>query len=384
MTHEPTQTKRKYSVSVVVCAGGKGTRAGFSQNKLLQTLGGISVLERTLAALSLPEIGEIIVAAAKDDFCAMQPICSKYGARLVEGGATRFHSVENALRSVGGEIVLVHDGARPFVTADVVRDCIASVETYGSGVCAVPSTDTLATADENGVVLNFPPRGSTYRIQTPQGFFSSDLKNAYARASADGKTYFTDDSSVYCAYVKQARLCRGDQSNVKLTYATDFSERFARVGFGVDTHAFGRDCNYIVLGGVKVPSHSGLIAHSDGDVLAHAVMDALLSASGLRDIGYYFPDTDEKWHGANSMQMLQEVVRLTQNEGFRAANVSVSVQAEKPRLSKYVDEIRRSLAATLNLPVSAVAVAAGTNEKLGYVGEGKGITVYASVLLREI
>lgn len=382
MTHENNLTKR--NVSVVVCAGGKGTRAGFSQNKLLQTLGGISVLERTLAALSLPEINEIVVAAAKDDFDAIRPLCAKYGARLVEGGKTRFHSVENALQSVNGEIVLVHDGARPFVTSDVISRCIESVEEHGSGICAVPSTDTLARADENGDILDYPPRGTTYRIQTPQGFFSSDLKNAYARARADGKVDFTDDSSVYSAYVKKARLCLGDPSNVKLTYASDFSKSFARVGFGVDTHAFGRDRNYIVLGGVKVPSHSGLIAHSDGDVLAHAVMDALLSASGLRDIGYYFPDTDEKWHDANSMQMLQEVVRLTQNEGFRAANVSVSVQAEKPRLAKYIDEIRRSIAAALSLPVCAVGVAAGTNEKLGYVGEGKGITVYASVLLKEI
>ena len=153
------------------------------------------------------------------------------------------------------------------------------------------------------------------------------------------------------------------------------------MGFGVDTHAFGKEQDFITLCGVQVPSESGLIAHSDGDVAVHALMDALLSAAGKKDIGHYFPDTDEKWRGANSMAMLAEVLRILQADGLAPASVSVAIQAEKPRLAKYISAMQHSLSNALSLPSDKIGISAGTNEKLGYVGEGKGITVYAYVLL---
>ena len=156
------------------------------------------------------------------------------------------------------------------------------------------------------------------------------------------------------------------------------------MGIGVDTHAFGRAQNYIVLGGVRVPSESGLVAHSDGDVLCHAVMDALLSAAGLKDIGHYFPDTNDEWKNADSMKMLAQVTALIREQGFRPANLSAAIQAEKPRLAGYIEAIKKSLAEALNLPETAVGISAGTNEKLGYIGEGKGITANAAVLLEKI
>ena len=368
-------------ISAVICAGGKGTRAGFSKNKLLKNVLGIPVLERTLAAFSLPEISEIVVAAAQDDLNAIVPLCEKYGAKIAEGGETRFFSVYNALKAASGDIVLIHDGARPFVSAETVRECIRSVRKFSSGICAAPSTDTLACADTEGNVLSYPVRADTFRIQTPQGFYLHEIRSAYDKAAAEGKTNFTDDSSVFAAYVRAPKLCQGDEKNVKLTYAEDFRKAFSRVGIGVDTHAFGKNQNYILLGGVKIPAKSGLIAHSDGDVLAHAVSDALLSAAGLNDIGHYFPDTSEKWKDADSMQMLSSVLSMVKERGFAPANVSVAVQAETPRLAPYIGEIKQSLAAALSIPVTAVGVSAGTNEKLGYVGEGKGITVNAAVLL---
>ena len=136
-----------------------------------------------------------------------------------------------------------------------------------------------------------------------------------------------------------------------------------------------------MLAGVKIPSASGLIAHSDGDVLVHAVMDALLSAAGLKDIGHYFPDTDEQWKGASSMAMLSQVMELIQNQGFAVGNISVAIQAEKPRLAKHIDAMKNALARALDISVDCVGISAGTNEGLGYVGEGKGITVNAYVLL---
>ena len=149
----------------------------------------------------------------------------------------------------------------------------------------------------------------------------------------------------------------------------------------MDTHAFGKAQDFVVLCGVKIPSDSGFIAHSDGDVAVHAVMDALLSALGRRDIGYYFPDTDQQYKGADSTRLLSEVVRMMKEDGYKVKNLSVAIQAEKPRLSKYIDAMRERLALLLEIPLQNVGITAGTNEKLGYVGEGKGVTVYASVLL---
>jgi 2-C-methyl-D-erythritol 2,4-cyclodiphosphate synthase len=262
-----------------------------------------------------------------------------------------------------------------------VLSCIESVKTHGSGVCAIPATDTIAIANEDGEVESFPARPSCYQIQTPQGFLVKDLRPAYEQAITS-KENFTDDSSVYAKFVKAPHLCVGARDNKKLTHPEDFNLNASRVGFGVDTHAFGKEQDYIVLCGEKIPSKSGLIAHSDGDVAVHAVMDALLSSAGLRDIGYYFPDTDERFKGASSMALLAEVVHLLQAEGLQAENLSVAIQAETPRLSPYIEKMKNNLATALALSPAQIGITAGTNEKLGYIGEGKGITVYAYALVK--
>ena len=157
-----------------------------------------------------------------------------------------------------------------------------------------------------------------------------------------------------------------------------------RVGFGVDTHAFGAERDDVTLAGVKIPHESGLVAHSDGDVVCHALMDALLSAAGLDDIGHHFPDTDEQFRGADSMELLRKVVLMLSRAGYCTKNASISVLAEKPRLAPYIAQMKENLAGALGVPQNAVGIAAGTNERLGYVGEGKGITVYATVLLMPV
>lgn len=368
-------------VSVIICAAGKGERAGFAKNKILVPYLGISPLERCLAAFCLPEIKEILVAINEADKPAVEEITRKYArAHITIGGATRTQTVYNALLAASEEIVLVHDAARPFVSGEIIQNCIQSVQNYGSGVTAIPAVDTLAFADDNGKTYSYPNRAQTHYVQTPQGFLTRELKAAYQQAFASGDALFTDDSSLYSKYVRPAQLCQGSHENKKLTFPSDFYAP-ARVGFGVDTHAFGKAQDFILLGGVKIPSQSGLQAHSDGDVLVHALMDALLSAAGLLDIGHYFPDTDPAYAGANSMELMKKVIELVASQGFKAQNASVAVQAETPRLAPYIDKIRLSLASALDIPHSAVGVTAGTNEKLGYVGEGKGITVYASVLL---
>ena len=374
----------KYSVCAIICAAGKGFRAGFEKNKLLVPIGGDRVLKKTLSAFHFPLIEEIVVTASQEDMTEITEICSAFpNTKVVLGGETRSRSVYNALQQTKADIVLIHDGARPFVTREIIEGCIQSVKSHGSGICAVPSLDTVAMA-KNGVITQVPSRDCMWQIQTPQGFFRENITFAYERAFENENEVYTDDSSVFKKYCGYPRLCAGARDNIKLTYAQDFRQNTARCGFGVDTHAFGKPQNYILLGGVKIPSESGLIAHSDGDVLIHALMDALLSAAGLRDIGFYFPDSNPDFKNADSTALLQTVLHLITERGFAVANVSIAIQAEKPRLAKYIDEMKNTLSALLKIDPTAVGVTAGTNEGLGYVGEGKGITVHAYALLREL
>ncbi|MBE7085410.1 MAG: 2-C-methyl-D-erythritol 4-phosphate cytidylyltransferase [Clostridiales bacterium] len=373
----------KYSVGVIICGAGKGTRAGFEKNKLLVPFQGSTALEKSINAFDFDGVEEIVVTSSQNDFAEISSLCEKYPrTRVVLGGETRSQSVYNALQTVSTDIVLIHDGARPFITRTAIDNCIHSVYSYGSGICAVDCTDTIAVADK-GKIVDVPDRNNLYQIQTPQGFFKENILFAYQQAFEQGEATYTDDSSVFASFCGKPVLCEGDKANIKLTHANDFSKNAVRCGFGVDTHAFGKEQTYITLGGVKIPSDSGLIAHSDGDVLIHALMDALLSAVGLKDIGYYFPDTDEKWKDADSMEMLATVVSMLHEKGYRVQNVSIAVQAEKPRLAKYIDEMKNRLSSALKVDPTAVGITAGTNEGLGYVGEGKGITVYAYALLKE-
>ncbi len=370
----------RLTVTAIICAGGKGDRAGFAENKLLVPFMGATALAKTIGAFDFPLIDEIVVAASERDFEEISALANAFPrATAVLGGETRFHSVHAALQTVKTDLVLIHDGARPFVTRDIIEGCIESVKTQGSGICAVPASDTVARV-EAGKVTDVPDRGKMMLVQTPQGFFTENIRSAYEQAIATGNTQFTDDSSVFRAFCGAPHICKGGRENVKLTYAEDFRAP-ARVGFGVDTHAFGKAQDYIMLAGVKIPSASGLIAHSDGDALVHALMDAMLSAAGLKDIGHYFPDTDEKWRNASSMSMLERVHGMLAAQNLRVKNISVAIQAERPKLAGYIDEMKNALAHVLELDPTHVGISAGTNEGLGYVGEGKGITVTATVLL---
>lgn len=371
------------SVCAIICAAGQGNRAGFTENKLLVPFEGKTVLEKTLAVFDCSLIDEIIVTASEFDLAKIREIAKNTPrTSVVLGGKTRFHSVHAALQAVKSDIVLIHDGARPFVTNTLIRSCIESVKRYGSGICVFPCSDTIAKVREEQII-EVPDRAELFQIQTPQGFWTKEIVNAYATAVHADQTNFTDDSSVYRAFCTSPHTCLGDRSNCKLTYAEDFL-RPARVGFGVDIHAFGKEQTYILLGGVRIPSKSGLIAHSDGDVLLHAVMDSMLSAAGLKDIGHYFPDSDEKWKDADSLSMLTLVHGMLEERNFHVLNISIAVQAEHPKLANYIDKIKETLAIALKIPTDRIGITAGTNERLGYVGEGKGITVYATTLLQNL
>ena len=372
-------------ISAVVPAAGAGARAGFSKNKLLTFFRGEPVLYRTVSALSACEsIGEIVIAAAKRDIAYISAMFEKFAnVRAVCGGDTRTQSVLFALRACDSpDYVLIHDGARPFVTQKILSDCIETVRAHGSAVCALPVTDTIALCAEEKIG-SIPDRSALYALQTPQAFSYAEILAAYEKIG--GET-FTDDSGVYAKFVAPPQIFAGDVKNKKLTFREDFLSDplpAPRVGVGIDTHAFGKAQDHIVLGGARIPSESGLIAHSDGDVLVHAVMDALLSAAALPDIGHFFPDTDPAFADADSLRLLERVRDLLAEKGFAPRNVSAAIQAERPRLQKYIPAMRENIARALRISPDDVGLSAGTNEGLGYVGEGKGITVTAYVSLAE-
>ena len=359
-------------ISVVIPAAGKGRRAGFSENKIFHLLpDGRTVLERAASAF-FPFADEVIIAA---DPAEEERVRALFGSRIrvVTGGKTRTESVRRALEAATGEIVLVHDAARPYVSEAVIRDCIASVKKYGSGIPALPTADTVCAAE--GGEMTFSYGKTLFAVQTPQGFYTEDLRRAYRLAKGE----YADDSAVYAAFCRPPRLCAGGAENRKLTFAADFPPRYA-VGEGFDCHAFAAG-RKLVLGGVEIPHDRGLLGHSDADVLTHAVMDALLSAVGEGDIGVQFPDTDPAYRGISSMLLLERVMQIVARKGRRVESLSAVLMAEKPKLKNFLPAIAENLAAAVGIPYVGLSVT--TLEGLGFVGREEGIRARASVLLRE-
>ncbi|MBE7088138.1 MAG: 2-C-methyl-D-erythritol 4-phosphate cytidylyltransferase [Clostridiales bacterium] len=375
-------------ITAIICAAGKGERAGFNKNKVLAPLFGEPVLYLTLKKFNIEYIDEIIVTCSPQDMTEISAICKPFNAKVVLGGATRTESVFCALKEALGDIVLIHDGARPFVSEKIILDCIKSVKAHGSGICCTPLTDTAIISNSGKTVDKAVDRSTLFAVQTPQGFLTKDIIRAHTMAQLSGLT-FTDDSAIYSKYIAPARLFEGESANKKLTFKNDFYtlpplniSGDIKIGYGVDTHAFGSENNFVTLCGEKIECDNGLIAHSDGDVAVHAVMDAILSGAGLKDIGHYFPDTDEKFKGASSLKMLEKVVELALDKGYCVGNLSLTIQAEKPRLAKHIDKMVKNLATVLQIEDKNITVSAGTCEGLGFVGEGLGICATAVACLK--
>ena len=404
-------------VSVIICAAGKGERARFNKNKLLMPLYGAPVLWHAVKSAndflsvlgedgvdedgktyhceySDDERAELIITSSPQDMAEITAICAPFGGIVVEGGATRTESVYNALQYVTGDIVLIHDGARPFAGDGLYFNCLCYVKRYKSGIPATPATDTVYLT-KDGWAAHTPERSTVFNVQTPQGFFTEDIKTAYEKAMNSGES-FTDDGSVYMRFVRPAHLfptVRG--TNKKLTFQEDFDrlndfsfypvcKDGCKVGIGVDVHAFGKEQNFIMLCGVKVPCDCGLVAHSDGDVALHAACDAILSAAGMRDIGYYFPDNDPLLKEADSAVFLKTIVNMIyENErNYKVESLSVTIQAEKPKLAPYIEEMRERLSGITGANKENIGISAGTCEGLGFVGEKRGISVTCVAVLK--
>jgi 2-C-methyl-D-erythritol 4-phosphate cytidylyltransferase/2-C-methyl-D-erythritol 2,4-cyclodiphosphate synthase len=310
---------------------------------------------------------------------------------FVPGGETRQKSVYLglcAMKSRRPEFVLIHDGARPWVTPELIRSVAAGAKARGACLPLTPAVDALKRVDAEGFIEAHLDRGQIRGAQTPQGFLYAKILEAHAKAAEDGREYL-DDTEIYAAYAGPVFSVPGDTRNKKVTYASDLPPApeqesaaggFPRIGYGYDLHRLveGRR---LLLGGAEIPSTRGEDGHSDGDVLIHAVIDALFGAAGLGDIGESFPPSDPAYRDISSRILLRRAVNLVRAANLRIGNLDCTVVLESPKILPYKEAIIACLAEDLGVPPSAVSVKGKTKEKVDAVGEGRAVETFAVVLL---
>ncbi len=386
---ETSQNSSKADVAALIVAAGRGVRAGHDLPKQYVRLGDRTVLQRTIEALlSHPAVSLIQVVIAEGDAELYRSAVGDTSKLLppIAGGATRQESVKNGLEALAEHaprLVLVHDAARPFVTADVVENVIVGCDADHGAIPVLPVTETVKRI-EDSVITATVPRDALGTAQTPQGFPFAALLKAHRDAWDSGRTELTDDAAVFALAGLTVRAVEGDRRNIKLTNPADFAaaERMltmaieTRTGQGFDVHTFG-DGSAVWLCGVEIPHDRALVGHSDADVGLHALTDALLGTIGDGDIGEHFPPSDPKWKGASSDQFLVDAVRRVHDKGGRIVNVDVTLVCEAPRIGPHREAMQERIAELAGIGATRVGVKATTNEKMGFIGRGEGIVALA-------
>ena len=376
----------KKKTAVIIAAAGLGRRMGADVPKQYLKIGGEPILLKTIRAFCDNDyVDYVFVVTGRDyiDYCFQMK--EDYGLHKVisvtEGGKERQDSVYRALQEVnrcrpGVEYVLVHDGARPFVSQETINFVIAAAAGVGAAVACVPVKNSIRRGE--GAESQGIDRHHLYSVQTPQGFKKSILMEAYERAFGDGY-YGTDDAGLVERIGQPVELVRGKYDNIKITTKEDMPME-TRVGTGFDVHRLteGRP---LILGGVQIPFERGLLGHSDADVLIHALMDALLGAVALGDIGQHFPDTDPAYKGISSMVLLEKVKELLKKEGCRIGNIDVTVIAQQPKIKPYIGQMKQNLSRVLELEERRINIKGTTTEHLGFTGREEGIAAQAVCLL---
>lgn len=350
----------------IIVAGGTSTR--FGKDKLNEQLFGKSVLQHSVDVFTTIADVVVVVGQRVD------------GTIFAEGGKTRFHSVSNGMKSLptnASGVVAIHDGARPFITREFVQRLYAEAEKYGSAVPCLQETDTVYQKDDNAVTKI--DRNTLFTVQTPQVFDIAQLNDAIGLAMQCNNVDYTDESTLYYDAHGTVHFVEGLRSNKKITFQQDLPQY--KVGVGFDVHPF-EDGDGVILGGVKIPFDRKLKGHSDADALCHAICDAILSASGNKDIGHQFPDTDERYKGADSTKLLAQCVEIAAQSGYEVVNVSAVVICQAPKIAPYIDQMAARLSPILAIPHFDINISATTTERLGALGNGDGIAVSAEVLLK--
>jgi 2-C-methyl-D-erythritol 4-phosphate cytidylyltransferase/2-C-methyl-D-erythritol 2,4-cyclodiphosphate synthase len=379
-------------VSAIIAAAGAGRRLGAAKPKQLIDIGGGSMLQHSLSVfLAHPRVSEVIVVLPAGAAVTLPNLAASAAKmRTVAGGPRRQDSVANAFDAVdpSTDVVLIHDAARPFVSASLIDRTIDAAAEHGAAIAALQSRDTVKRV-EGGIITETIPRETIYLAQTPQGFRRDVLEKAVALGRAGAEA--TDEAALAERAGSRVHVVEGDPGNVKITTSEDLqaarqrsasSASFAaRVGTGYDLHVLveGRP---LIVAGVTLASDRGALGHSDADVACHAATDALLGAASLGDIGRHFPDSDPRWKGADSVLLLREAVRLVRDAGFEPGNLDVTIVLERPKIKDAIDAMRGRLAGALGVDMSCVSVKGKTNEGVDAVGRGEAIAAHAVALLR--
>jgi 2-C-methyl-D-erythritol 4-phosphate cytidylyltransferase/2-C-methyl-D-erythritol 2,4-cyclodiphosphate synthase len=382
-------------VSAIIAAGGRGARFGGAQPKQLSLLAGRPILQHSVEAfLASPRVNEIILALPED--LAAQPPdylrSTRKPLQIVSGGARRQDSVARGFARVSpdSDLVVIHDAARPLVSAAVIERTISAAAEGGAAIAAMRAHDTVKRAGADGVITATLPRDEIFLAQTPQAFRVQVLRDALAIADDA-----TDEAALAERAGHRVRVVEGDPRNLKVTTPDDLAiaERLLsgddrgvapfRIGNGYDLHRLvaGRP---LILGGVTIPFDKGLQGHSDADAVCHAVTDAILGAAGAGDIGRHFPDTDVAWKDADSVELLRRAGQIVRETGYTIVNVDVTVIAQRPKLSPHAEAMQRNLSGALGIAPGQISVKGKTNEGVDSMGAGESIAVHAVALVTSV
>lgn len=396
-------------VCAVVVAGGSGQRFGNPGGKQLVNVAGRPLMSWSIRAFDRSEkVGHIVVVCPAERRTEMRrlainPFDYDTPISFADAGDTRQDSTRAGVHAVpaGFEYVAIHDGARPLITTEAIDhaiDVLVGDRSLDGVVCGQPAIDTLKIVDGDNIVET-PPRELYWAAQTPQIFSVDAMKRAHAAAIAEG-FIGTDDSSLVERMGGRVRCVQSPRDNLKVTVPEDLRPvtaillgrmaegedlphvQYLRIGHGYDVHRLveGRRC---IIGGVDIPYERGLLGHSDADVLAHALADAILGACRGGDIGKLFPDTDPAYEGADSMVLLARVMDYARELGFEFVDADCTIACQQPKITPHRDAMRANLAHALGVDVENVGVAATTTEKLGWEGQGEGIGAWAVCLLQK-
>ncbi|MBO4224675.1 bifunctional 2-C-methyl-D-erythritol 4-phosphate cytidylyltransferase/2-C-methyl-D-erythritol 2,4-cyclodiphosphate synthase [Bradyrhizobium neotropicale] len=386
---------RPERTAAILVAAGRGLRAGAGGPKQYRMIGGQTVIFRAMEPFSRhPDVFAVQPVVNPDDAALFNESVAGLRHRPpTNGGATRQASVRAGLEALASEkpdIVLIHDAARPFVTQALISRAIDAAGRTGAAIPAVPVTDTIKLTGASGDVEATPDRARLRIAQTPQVFRFDVILDAHRRAAREGRSDFTDDAAIAEWAGLTVATFEGDPANMKLTTPEDFVREEARLasllgdirtGTGYDVHAFGEG-DHVMICGVRVPHSKGFLAHSDGDVGLHALVDAILGALADGDIGSHFPPVDPQWKGASSDRFLKYAVDRVAARGGRIANLEVTLICERPKIGPLRDTMRAKIAEISGVSISRIAVKATTSERLGFTGREEGIAATASATIR--
>ena len=379
------------NITGLIVAAGTGLRMHSNIPKQYMLLEQDPVIVHTIRALSkMSFITNIVVVVAAEQLeYAKALFAANVGLdkvkKIVAGGVSRAASVWEGLKQIETPYVAIHDGVRPFISEQLILRVAEAALKYGAAIPALPITDTVKRVNDDLFVSNTEDRSTLRAVQTPQIFLCKNLVKCFLEAIKEEKFAFTDEAGLLEFYGYPIAVVLGEKSNIKITNPEDIrfgecllerTQTAMRVGIGYDVHCL-MEKQLLIIGGVKIPYEKGLLGHSDADVLLHAIMDAILGAAGLGDIGQHFPNTENEFAGISSLVLLEKTKKMLDKNNLKVNNIDATIIAQAPKMAEYIPEMRKNIARCLSILITQVNVKATTTETLGFAGRGEGIAAEA-------